>query len=110
VNDTVVQFQAFSEQGSHLKRPLRVIFEGEEGIDQGGVQKEFFQIMFESLLDPQYGMVFKYHLEKVNICLGMFTFDEDSKLYYFKHGSLSEPQAFETVGALIGIFYSIYFL
>jgi len=28
---------------------------GEEGMDQGGVQKEFFQVLVNLLLDPQFG-------------------------------------------------------
>ena len=27
-----------------LKKPLRVTFVGEEGVDEGGVQKEYFQV------------------------------------------------------------------
>lgn len=27
-----------------LKKPLRVQFVGEEGVDEGGVQKEYFQV------------------------------------------------------------------
>ncbi len=30
---------------SDLKKPLKVVFAGEEGIDEGGVKKEFFQLM-----------------------------------------------------------------
>lgn len=28
--------------GNHLRKPLKVFFEGEPGVDEGGVQKEFF--------------------------------------------------------------------
>ena len=30
-------------------------FYGEEGIDEGGLQKEFFQLLVEKLFDPVYG-------------------------------------------------------
>ncbi len=30
---------------NHLRKPLKVFFEGEPGVDEGGVQKEFFQIL-----------------------------------------------------------------
>lgn len=30
---------------SDLKKPLKVIFIGEEGVDEGGVRKEFFQLL-----------------------------------------------------------------
>ena len=41
---------------AQLKMPLKVVFLGEEGIDAGGVKKEFFQLLIEQLLDMKYGM------------------------------------------------------
>ena len=38
-----------------LRKQLRVEFYGEEGIDEGGLQKEFFQLIIEKLFDPVYG-------------------------------------------------------
>ena len=40
-----------------LFKPLRVHFIGEEGIDAGGVKKEFFQLLVAELLCPDYGML-----------------------------------------------------
>lgn len=40
-----------------LFKPLRVHFIGEEGIDAGGVKKEFFQLLVSELLSPDYGML-----------------------------------------------------
>ena len=40
-----------------LFKPLRVQFIGEEGIDVGGVKKEFFQLLIHELLSPDYGML-----------------------------------------------------
>lgn len=31
----------------NLKKPLRVTFVGEEGVDEGGVRKEYFQVRYE---------------------------------------------------------------
>ena len=36
--------------------PIRVVFAGEPGQDEGGVQKEFFQLLIRSLVDPDYAM------------------------------------------------------
>lgn len=33
----------------------QVIFKGEEGIDEGGVQKEFFQLIVRQMFDLNYG-------------------------------------------------------
>ena len=40
-----------------LFKPLRVHFIGEDGIDAGGVKKEFFQLLVTELLSPDYGML-----------------------------------------------------
>lgn len=40
-----------------LFKPLRVHFIGEEGIDAGGVKKEFFQLLVTELLCPDYGLL-----------------------------------------------------
>jgi len=38
-----------------LRKQLKVKFHGEEGIDEGGVQKEFFQLIIEELFNPEIG-------------------------------------------------------
>ena len=38
-----------------LKKQLYVEFEGEQGIDEGGVSKEFFQLIVEEIFNPDYG-------------------------------------------------------
>lgn len=38
-----------------LKKQLFVEFEGEQGIDEGGVSKEFFQLVVEELFNPDIG-------------------------------------------------------
>ncbi|XP_006889079.1 PREDICTED: probable E3 ubiquitin-protein ligase HERC4 isoform X3 [Elephantulus edwardii] len=44
------------------KKPLKVIFVGEDAVDAGGVRKEFFLLIMRELLDPKYGM-FRYYEE-----------------------------------------------
>ena len=43
-----------------LRKQLRVEFKGEEGLDEGGLQKELFQLLIEKLLDPMYGEYMQY--------------------------------------------------
>ena len=38
-----------------LKKQLFVEFEGEQGIDEGGPSKEFFQLIIEDLFNPDIG-------------------------------------------------------
>mmetsp|Transcript_6557 Transcript_6557/g.10535 ORF Transcript_6557/g.10535 Transcript_6557/m.10535 type:complete len:123 (-) Transcript_6557:799-1167(-) len=52
----------------NINRPLRVIFRGEPAIDEGGVQKEFFQLVVRELFKPDYAM---------------FTFNPDNRQYWF---------------------------
>jgi hypothetical protein len=41
---------------SSLRKQLRVKFADEEGIDAGGVQKEWLQLLIAELFSPKYGM------------------------------------------------------
>lgn len=43
------------KSSEELKKSLRVIFVGEEGVDAGGLQKEFFQLLIRNLFDVRYG-------------------------------------------------------
>ena len=45
------------QRSRDLFKPLRVHFIGEDGIDAGGVKKEFFQLLMTELLSPDYGML-----------------------------------------------------
>ena len=52
----IIQLEAISEMNPvDLRKQLRVEFKGEEGLDEGGLQKELFQLLIEQLLDPMYG-------------------------------------------------------
>lgn len=43
-----------------LKKPLKITFEKEPGIDVGGVRKEYFSLIMRELFNPAYAM-FKYN-------------------------------------------------
>jgi ubiquitin-protein ligase E3 A len=45
-----------SQKQRSLRKPLRVKFVGEQGIDEGGVRKEFFHLLIEELFNPNYAM------------------------------------------------------
>ena len=87
-----------------LKKPLRVQFTSagvpEEGLDEGGVTKEFFQLLVREVFDPE---------------LGMFHVLEDTRTYWFNQSSsksellsrLASPSEscleFQLVGAYFGL-------
>lgn len=83
--------QLWRRQKRELMRPLKVrmgMDEGEEGIDHGGVQQEFFRCLFAEALDPRYGM---------------FTIDEKTRMTWFQPCSLEPLYKFELLGILFSI-------
>ena len=47
--------QIMSASTNDLLKPLRVVFMNEEGVDEGGVRKEFFQLLVAELFSPEFG-------------------------------------------------------
>ncbi|BGP44507.1 Putative E3 ubiquitin-protein ligase [Rhodotorula kratochvilovae] len=72
----------------NLKKPLRITWEGEEGIDAGGLRKEWFLLLCRQLFDPQFGM---------------FLHDADSNLCYLNPGAVGMEDDFWLVGVVVGL-------
>lgn len=70
-----------------FKKELKIKFDGEEGIDEGGVKKEFFQLIFEQLLDPQFGMFHNF---------------PETRKYWINHTS-NDLDEFKLIGILLGL-------
>ncbi|KAM6105756.1 putative E3 ubiquitin-protein ligase HERC4 [Pterocles gutturalis] len=70
------------------KKPLKVIFLGEEAVDAGGVRKEFFLLIMRELLDPKYGM-FRYY--------------EESRLIWFSDKTFEDSDLFHLIGVVCGL-------
>eukprot|EP00020_Sapocribrum_chincoteaguense_P008843 CAMPEP_0170737446 /NCGR_PEP_ID=MMETSP0437-20130122/4129_1 /TAXON_ID=0 /ORGANISM="Sexangularia sp." /LENGTH=1095 /DNA_ID=CAMNT_0011075829 /DNA_START=68 /DNA_END=3355 /DNA_ORIENTATION=- len=49
---------ADAEARGDLRKPLRVQFVGEDGVDEGGVAREFFHLLCAELFDPKYGLFY----------------------------------------------------
>lgn len=45
-----------SGKGAQFKKPLKIKFVGEQGVDEGGVKKEFFHLLVSELFNPNYAM------------------------------------------------------
>eukprot|EP01041_Mallomonas_annulata_P011292 gene11292-23629_t len=73
---------------AELKKPLKVIFTGEEGIDEGGVRKEFFQLLTSQLFDIQFGM--------------FMPVDENRSVWFNKDCTWSSEE-FNVVGVLMAL-------
>ncbi|KAJ5383917.1 hypothetical protein N7517_001828 [Penicillium concentricum] len=83
--------QLWRREKRELMRPLKVqmgMDEGEEGLDHGGVQQEFFRLLMGQAFDPSYGM---------------FTVDTRHRMSWFQPCSLEPLYKFELIGLLMSI-------
>jgi hypothetical protein len=74
-----------------LMRPLKIRLGeegGEEGLDSGGVQQEFFRLAIAEALNPDYGT---------------FTVDNRTKMTWFQPGSPEPLWKFELIGMIISL-------
>eukprot|EP00930_Biecheleria_cincta_P022882 TRINITY_DN16619_c0_g3_i1.p1 TRINITY_DN16619_c0_g3~~TRINITY_DN16619_c0_g3_i1.p1 ORF type:complete len:784 (+),score=151.60 TRINITY_DN16619_c0_g3_i1:51-2354(+) len=71
-----------------LKKPLKVVFDGEEGVDEGGLRKEFFQLLTEELYNEDFGM-----FERI----------DESRNLWFNKNSFEVDLQFELFGTLLGL-------
>lgn len=89
IEDALVSLEMISQDNpTDLKKQLYVEFEGEQGIDEGGVSKEFFQLVVEEIFNPDYGM---------------FTFDEATRYCWFNPTSFETDGQFFLIGLVLGL-------
>ncbi|OAD52622.1 Ubiquitin-protein ligase E3A [Eufriesea mexicana] len=89
IDDALVELEMIAvENPSDLKKQLVVEFEGEQGVDEGGVSKEFFQLIVEEIFNPDYGM---------------FTTQEDTQMTWFNPTSFESDAHFTLIGVVLGL-------
>ncbi|KAI9792430.1 MAG: putative E3 ubiquitin-protein ligase [Peltula sp. TS41687] len=71
-----------------IKKGLRIDFVGEEGVDAGGLRKEWFLLLVRDVFDPNHGL---------------FLYDEDSHYCYFNPHCFETSDQFFLVGVLLGL-------
>lgn len=85
-------FQQIAELASNhlreLHKPLKVIFEGEEGVDEGGVRKDFFQTLLQRILSLEYGM---------------FDYNEETRFHWFRKDFLEPEVSWTLIGIVFGL-------
>ncbi|XP_019619950.1 PREDICTED: probable E3 ubiquitin-protein ligase HERC4 isoform X1 [Branchiostoma belcheri] len=86
VQDTLNQLM--KQASADLKKPLKVIFIGEEAIDAGGLKKEFFLLIIKEVMDPKFGMFRHY---------------EETQSVWFHDRSFEESSMFFLIGVLCGL-------
>jgi hypothetical protein len=85
LQDTLDQIS--SKDVFELKKPLRVHFYNEQGVDEGGVQREFFHLLLAQLFDLQYGMFIEL----------------EDHTAWFNHASLETGLQYHLVGLILGL-------
>ncbi|XP_072352821.1 ubiquitin-protein ligase E3A-like isoform X1 [Scyliorhinus torazame] len=89
IDDALVRLEMIAtENPSDLKKQLYVEFEGEQGVDEGGVSKEFFQLVVEEIFNPD---------------IGMFAYDSQTKLFWFNPTSFENDGQFTLIGIVLGL-------
>lgn len=86
VQDTLNQLS--KQKRDDLKKPLKVMFIGEDGYDAGGVKKEFFMLLLREILDLKYGM---------------FIFYEETNMIWFNDQTLEGSDMYDLIGKLCGL-------
>ncbi|KAJ2845408.1 hypothetical protein GGI22_006566 [Coemansia erecta] len=89
VRDTLYQLDLKMSQD--LRKQLKVRFVGEEGVDEGGVQKEFFQLIVRDVFSSKYGI---------------FKADSESQYHWFLSQASPTKDMLEEIwltGQLIGL-------
>jgi hypothetical protein len=74
-------------KGATLRRGLKIKFQGEPGVDEGGLTKEFFQLLTQQLFDPSFGMFI----------------EKNERFLWFDSKSFECGVNFELVGTLLGL-------
>ncbi|CAH2091795.1 unnamed protein product [Euphydryas editha] len=89
IDDALVELEMIAmERALDLKKQLVVEFEGEQGVDEGGVSKEFFQLVVEQIFNADYGM---------------FTHRTDSQTVWFNPTSFETEAQFTLIGIVLGL-------
>lgn len=89
IDDALLTLEvAATDNPQDLKKQLYVEFEGEQGIDEGGVSKEFFQLVVEEIFNPD---------------IGMFTFQEETQTFWFNPTSFENDGHFTLIGIVLGL-------
>lgn len=89
VSDTFLQVAEYAQRHHReLRKPLKVIFDGEDGVDEGGVGKEFYQVLLERILSPDYGM---------------FEYDEETHYHWFRKDFLEVEHSWTIIGIMFGL-------
>ena len=72
----------------NFKKELKIKFIGEAGVDEGGVKKEYFQLMIRQIFDTSYGM---------------FNYNDETNVFWFNADTFEPNIKFELIGSILGL-------
>ncbi|KAG7268935.1 hypothetical protein CRUP_002931 [Coryphaenoides rupestris] len=94
IDDALVRLEMIAmENPADLKKQLYVEFEGEQGVDEGGVSKEFFQLVVEELFNPDIG---RWAEPPCAPC-------GDFGLFWFNSSSFENDGQYTLIGIVLGL-------
>ncbi|OTB05388.1 hypothetical protein M426DRAFT_72892 [Hypoxylon sp. CI-4A] len=89
VEDSLKKVSEVVGSGSEdIKKGLRIEFQGEEGVDGGGLRKEWFLLLVREVFNPDHGL---------------FVYDEDSQFCYFNPNTFETSDQYFLVGVVFGL-------
>ncbi|OBS22069.1 hypothetical protein FPOA_08406 [Fusarium poae] len=89
VDDSLKAVSEVIGSGSEdIKKGLRITFNGEEGVDAGGLRKEWFLLLVREVFNPDHGL---------------FLYDEDSQYCYFNPNAFETSDQFFLIGVVMGL-------
>lgn len=89
IEDALIELELIAlSNPKDLKKQLVVEFIGEQGVDEGGVSKEFFQLIVEEIFNPEYGM---------------FVHHEESEMFWINSISFENEAQFTLIGIVLGL-------
>ncbi|KAI9298105.1 ubiquitin-protein ligase E3A, partial [Neoconidiobolus thromboides FSU 785] len=77
-----------SKHSKDLKKKLTIKFIGEDGIDAGGLTKEWFMLLINELMNPKYGL---------------FYYEKTSQYFWFNMNCLENEQNYFLFGVIVGL-------
>lgn len=92
-----------SGQGD-IKKGLKIDFVGEEGVDAGGLRKEWFLLLIREVFDEAHGKYIGCHsCSAIDCFTGLFVYDEDSRFCYFNPYCFESSEQYFLVGVVTGL-------
>ncbi|XP_041359668.1 ubiquitin-protein ligase E3A-like [Gigantopelta aegis] len=89
IDDALVALEMVAmENPQDLKKQLFIEFDGEQGLDEGGVSKEFFELVVDELFNPD---------------IGMFTYNSVTCQFWFNPTSFENDGQFTLIGIILGL-------